>query len=226
MLFDIVLRLTSGNIYINHSNCPVTSNKICRKSFNASTPKHSIPCKKTVVSQQHERRLRQQEHITFFWQKTQTFESITSDWQVGTFSAICLQMYSTSHTGPDKKGQQWCQSNSLTRRPCKPMGGARGWFPCRGQDGATGMGLKLWSQKHVCATWQHCGYFLIFLLKEIETWVSNVSRRKTRALVTVVQEQGLGWLTRVLDYQQYISYNIYIMDFYSCSLTQPTGCKL
>ena len=143
-----------------------------------------------------------------------------------TFSAICLQMYSTSHTGPDKKGQQWCQSNSLTRHPCKPMGGARGWFPYRGQDGATGMGLKLWSQKHVCATWQHCGYFLIFLLKEIETWVSNVSRRKTRVLVTVVQEQGLCWLTRVLDYQQYISYNIYIMDFYSCSLTQPIGWKL
>lgn len=33
------------------------------------------------------------------------------------------------------------------------------FFPYGGQTGAAGMGLELRSHKHVCGTWQRCGYF-------------------------------------------------------------------
>lgn len=54
---------------------------------------------------------------------------------------------------PDNEGATAASSTHLLLRVilkhfCKPVGGGQRWFLCRGQDGATGMGLGLRLEKH------------------------------------------------------------------------------
>ena len=148
------LRLTSQrHRHQNIKQSILSSNggKTHGKSFNPSTPKDSIPCKKTVVSQKGTGN----NNILNF-KESGINKQLPFQQSISRCSVV---------TGPDKEGRQL---DSLPRCCCEPMGGAPGLFPCRGQDGATGLGLKLWLQKHPCAAWQHCGYFQFLFSKKLK----------------------------------------------------------
>lgn len=124
---------------------PVTSDSTVEQSVNASTTEESITCEKTVVPQQHVRKTQNVQSIISLLTSSHLFSHLPK-------RRVLVVLLVQTKRGED--GVRLSLGGS-----CEPMGGARGLFPCRGQDGATGMGPKLWLPKHLCAAWWFWGYF-------------------------------------------------------------------